>query len=145
MKEIKKFGNEPADLQMLLNNSVSNVICALVFGKRFEYDDPKFKELLNAFNFITAGNENNIFGAYNFLPFLLHLNRTGFKQLIKTIYEIDSFSQALIKDHKETFNKDDEPADYIHAFMSKKETAEADNTYTGKFRVLYKFECPACF
>ena len=35
--------------QGLLHNAVSNVICNVGFGKRFDYDDSKFKEVLNIF------------------------------------------------------------------------------------------------
>lgn len=31
----------------LLNKAVSNVITSLVFGRRFEYDDPRFLKLLD--------------------------------------------------------------------------------------------------
>lgn len=40
------FPGKPFDLQILLNNAVSNVICVLVFGNRFEYSDNEFQSLL---------------------------------------------------------------------------------------------------
>jgi len=35
---------------MILNNAVSNVICSILFGERFEYDDPVFLTLLKLLN-----------------------------------------------------------------------------------------------
>lgn len=35
---------------MILNNAVSNVICSILFGDRFEYDDPVFLTLLKLLN-----------------------------------------------------------------------------------------------
>lgn len=35
---------------MILNNAVSNVICSILFGERFEYDDPVFLTLLKLIN-----------------------------------------------------------------------------------------------
>lgn len=35
---------------MILNNAVSNVICSILFGERFEYDDPAFLTLLKLLN-----------------------------------------------------------------------------------------------
>ncbi|XP_073399237.1 cytochrome P450 2K1-like isoform X2 [Dendrobates tinctorius] len=34
------------DTHMLINSAVSNVICSIIFGKRFEYDDPTFQKLI---------------------------------------------------------------------------------------------------
>lgn len=33
----------------LINNAVSNIICCLVFGERFEYANKKFQRILQAF------------------------------------------------------------------------------------------------
>ena len=38
------------DPQYLLCNAVSNVICSVVFGKRFEYDDTDFKSHIDLIN-----------------------------------------------------------------------------------------------
>ena len=33
-----------------MNYAVSNIICAIVYGSRFEYDDPKFMAMVNRAN-----------------------------------------------------------------------------------------------
>ncbi|OBS58958.1 hypothetical protein A6R68_09917, partial [Neotoma lepida] len=37
---------QPFDPHFKINNGVSNIICSITFGKRFEYDDGQFQELL---------------------------------------------------------------------------------------------------
>ena len=37
----------PIDPECLLAVSVSNVICSLLYGRRFEHDDERFQELIN--------------------------------------------------------------------------------------------------
>lgn len=37
----------PFDPHFTINNAVSNVICSITFGDRFEYDDEKFRKLLH--------------------------------------------------------------------------------------------------
>lgn len=32
----------------LLNNAVANIICQIVFGRRFDYNDPIFQSMLNS-------------------------------------------------------------------------------------------------
>uniref|UniRef100_A0A668S2B7 Uncharacterized protein n=1 Tax=Oreochromis aureus TaxID=47969 RepID=A0A668S2B7_OREAU len=41
---------KPFNTQSLLNNAVSNIICCLVFGNRFEYTDKQFQSILQLFN-----------------------------------------------------------------------------------------------
>lgn len=37
---------EPFDPVPLLNNAVANIICQIVFGRRFDYSDHKFQSML---------------------------------------------------------------------------------------------------
>lgn len=41
---------KPFNAQLLIHNAVSNIICCLVFGERFEYSDEKYHRILKAFN-----------------------------------------------------------------------------------------------
>ena len=34
---------QPFDAKYIISSSVSNIICSVVFGRRFEYSDPDFK------------------------------------------------------------------------------------------------------
>ncbi|XP_075692296.1 cytochrome P450 2C23-like [Rhinoderma darwinii] len=45
--ELKKRAGSSIDLTYLLTLAVSNVICSIVFGERFEYEDEKFLGLLS--------------------------------------------------------------------------------------------------
>jgi cytochrome P450 len=42
---LKETKQEPFNPKVQLTNSVSNVICALIFGQRFSLSDPKFSRL----------------------------------------------------------------------------------------------------
>uniref|UniRef100_A0A3P9CSW2 Uncharacterized protein n=1 Tax=Maylandia zebra TaxID=106582 RepID=A0A3P9CSW2_9CICH len=44
----------PFNTQSLLTNAVSNIICCLVFGNRFEYTDKQFQSILQLFNEIVC-------------------------------------------------------------------------------------------
>ncbi|KAM6038267.1 LOW QUALITY PROTEIN: cytochrome P450 2G1-like [Chlamydotis macqueenii] len=48
--ELRSTQGEPFDPTYLLSCAVSNVICAMVFGKRFDYRDAEFLELLQMMN-----------------------------------------------------------------------------------------------
>ncbi|KAM7011921.1 cytochrome P450 2J1-like [Tautogolabrus adspersus] len=41
---------QPFNAQQLISNAVSNIICCLVFGDRYEYTDKRFQSILQDFN-----------------------------------------------------------------------------------------------
>nr|AGN04286.1 cytochrome P450 [Oryzias melastigma] len=47
MKEISKFQGEAFDSTLIINSAVCNVICSMVYGTHFEYDDPEFRTILS--------------------------------------------------------------------------------------------------
>ena len=47
MDYIKEQKGIAFDAKYIVSNSVSNIICSVVFGTRFEYSDPKFKNYMH--------------------------------------------------------------------------------------------------
>ena len=48
IQAVEDLEGAPADLSKLTQVSVSNNICSIIFGQRFEYDDSSFRGYLNA-------------------------------------------------------------------------------------------------
>ena len=48
--ELSKQTGQKLDLQYLITKAISNVICAIVFGHRFEYGDPAFLRSISNLN-----------------------------------------------------------------------------------------------
>ena len=48
--ELERQKGKPLDITFLMNNAISNVICNIVFGKRFEYDDKEFLQIIRFLN-----------------------------------------------------------------------------------------------
>uniref|UniRef100_A0A8C8TXT2 Cytochrome P450, family 2, subfamily j, polypeptide 13 n=1 Tax=Peromyscus maniculatus bairdii TaxID=230844 RepID=A0A8C8TXT2_PERMB len=46
VEAIGEEGGQPFDPHFKINNAVSNIICSITFGERFEYHDSQFQELL---------------------------------------------------------------------------------------------------
>lgn len=44
------FVGEPFYAKKLIHNAVSNIICCLVFGERFEYSDKQYHAILKSFD-----------------------------------------------------------------------------------------------
>lgn len=50
MDEFEKYDGKVFNVYSQLKMSVLNVICCFIFGKRFEYKDVKFKQLMDLLN-----------------------------------------------------------------------------------------------
>ncbi|KAJ0061189.1 hypothetical protein NL108_013145 [Boleophthalmus pectinirostris] len=46
LQRIKSFKGGPLDTSKIIPAALFNIICSMVFGDRFEYDDPEFKNYL---------------------------------------------------------------------------------------------------
>ena len=44
---------QPFDPHFIINNAVSNIICSITFGERFDYQDDQFQELLRLLDEVT--------------------------------------------------------------------------------------------
>ncbi|XP_036946045.1 cytochrome P450 2K1-like isoform X1 [Acanthopagrus latus] len=94
----KAFNNSQA-----ISNAASNIISAIVFGKRFEYEDPVFQAMVKrAHETIHLTGSASIL-VYNLFPWLgafIKNRRCMMKNLEKSMEEIKSITVAL----KETLN-----------------------------------------
>ncbi|XP_034631698.1 cytochrome P450 2H1-like [Trachemys scripta elegans] len=104
----------------LLHHAVSNIICSIVFGDRFDYDDQKFLTL------IKLTEENNellrsLLGQlYNFFPTLMDHIPGPHQELLKNSEELRIFVLERVKMHKDSLDLSC-PRDFIDAFLIKME------------------------
>uniref|UniRef100_A0A3P8V4C0 Cytochrome P450 2K1-like n=1 Tax=Cynoglossus semilaevis TaxID=244447 RepID=A0A3P8V4C0_CYNSE len=70
---IGSSGGEPFDTTAPLNQAVSNIICSMVYGSRFEYDDPEFTSLVNRTNRIIQLGASAKIRLYNMFPWFRKL------------------------------------------------------------------------
>ncbi|XP_031824875.1 cytochrome P450 2J2 isoform X2 [Sarcophilus harrisii] len=54
IEAIREEKGQPFDPHFQINNAVSNIICSVTFGHRFEYHDSQFRELLKSLDDITV-------------------------------------------------------------------------------------------
>uniref|UniRef100_A0A8C6WPR8 Uncharacterized protein n=1 Tax=Neogobius melanostomus TaxID=47308 RepID=A0A8C6WPR8_9GOBI len=66
----KNFKGKPLDTTQPMNQAVSNIICSMVYGSRFEYDDPKFVALVSDANRIIQIAGSPSVQIYNLFPWL---------------------------------------------------------------------------
>ncbi|XP_063322074.1 cytochrome P450 2J4-like [Pelmatolapia mariae] len=107
---------KPFNTQSLLTNAVSNIICCLVFGNRFEYTDEQFQSILQLFNEIVYLEGGVWAQIYNTLPWLMRWLPGPHQKIFTLIQKIIDFVEVKIKEHRENLNPSS-PRDYIDAFL----------------------------
>lgn len=114
MDEVDKFENKLFDIYYVLNIVVFNVICFLLFGKRFDYEDVKFKNLIKLLNkmFVFI---NLFLLVFVFLLFCFLLG-LGFYNMEKSFWDIDVFIKEIIEEYRWYFDENN-INDYVDGFL----------------------------
>ncbi|XP_034566982.1 cytochrome P450 2K1-like [Notolabrus celidotus] len=100
---IKDKNGKAFDTAQPLNQAASNIICSIVYGNRFEYDDPVFVSMVDR-----ATKNTKLMGSasvqlYNYFPRLFSWVRAR-KQLVKSAFTNRKRMTELIKSLQDTLN-----------------------------------------
>ncbi|CAH1261514.1 CYP2J2 [Branchiostoma lanceolatum] len=125
-EEILKKGDTPFNIRLLLQNAVGNVICSIVLGKRFEYEDKKFEKIMKAFD-QNLGAEQQLSALANFFPWARHIPVV--KKAIALVKENVENCMATMREdiaeHKATFDPND-IRDFIDTFLLEMRNQEGE-------------------
>ncbi|XP_075043084.1 cytochrome P450 2C23-like [Mixophyes fleayi] len=127
-EEFQKRRGVPFDPTFLLSLAVSNVICSIVFGERFDYEDKEFLsklELMQESFRIVTSPWAQIFGLAPNL--LMHIPGTHHK-VFKNFDNLKEYVMEKVKLHQSTLDENC-PRDLIDCFLIKMEQ-EKDNPTT---------------
>ncbi|XP_033067973.1 cytochrome P450 2C9 [Trachypithecus francoisi] len=120
VEELRKTNASPCDPTFILGCAPCNVICSIIFHKRFDYKDQQFLNLMEKFN------ENAkilstpwIQICNNFSPIIDYLPGTHNK-LLKNIAFVKSYILEKVKEHQESMDMNN-PRDLIDCFLIKME------------------------
>uniref|UniRef100_A0A3B3TQN2 Cytochrome P450 2G1-like n=1 Tax=Poecilia latipinna TaxID=48699 RepID=A0A3B3TQN2_9TELE len=123
-KKIKKYlamflcspPGEPFDPTILLSRTVSNVVCCLVFGQRFSYEDKHFVNLLAVIAMIVRFNSSPKGMMYNIFPWLMERLPGKQHAIFGKIEEIRDFVKTKIQEHRDSLDPSS-PRDFIDCFL----------------------------
>ncbi|KAM9232204.1 cytochrome P450 2H1-like [Leptosomus discolor] len=120
VERIRNTHEQPFNPGTFLVHAVSNIICSIVFGDRFDYEDKKF---LNLIELLEENNElQNCIQAqlYNFFPTVMEYLPGPHQKMIKNLEKVDQFTVEIIAEHQKTLDPSC-PRDFIDAFLNKME------------------------
>ncbi|KFO34693.1 Cytochrome P450 2J2 [Fukomys damarensis] len=121
---------QPFNPHFKINNAVSNVICSIIFGERFDYQDAEFQELLRLLDEANRLEASLLCQMYNFFPRIMEFLPGPHQTLFRDWDELKSFVSRVIENHKRDWNPD-EPKDFIDAYL--KEMAQHPDKTTSSF------------
>ncbi|KAI8795725.1 cytochrome P450 2U1 isoform X1 [Biomphalaria glabrata] len=124
-KELAKTNGRPCDIHNLTNMSISNVISSIIFGKRFEFIDPKFITQIEMFNDVVKLSTGVL--VLNFFPSLYYLPFDLFKgkKLVKLYFAMRDFTDEMIsevKNRHDSGNLDNYIVAYIEEMEKEKQS-----------------------
>ncbi|XP_016065741.1 PREDICTED: cytochrome P450 2D14 [Miniopterus natalensis] len=113
----------PFSPKALLNKAVSNVIASLVYGRRFEYDDPQLLKLLDCLEDSLKEEAGFLRQLLEVFPVLLHIPGLPAK-VFKAQKAFMAMMDELITEHRMTRDPAQPPRDLTDAFLDAVETAK---------------------
>uniref|UniRef100_A0A8C4WLC7 unspecific monooxygenase n=1 Tax=Gopherus evgoodei TaxID=1825980 RepID=A0A8C4WLC7_9SAUR len=113
VERLKNTHGRPFDPTLFLNHATSNVICSIVFGDRFDYEDKNFSAQENQDVFFFQSLQ-----LYNFFPTLMHYIPGPHQRIFKHFEELRKFVLERVEMHRESLEPSC-PRDFIDAFLIK--------------------------
>ncbi|XP_010149417.1 PREDICTED: cytochrome P450 2J2-like, partial [Eurypyga helias] len=106
----------PFDPHFKINNAVSNIICSITFGNRFDYNDEAFQKLLRLIDETVSLHGTIMSQLYNSFPSILKFFPGSHQTIFKNWRLLKSFVKEKIEKHKEDWNPS-ESRDFIDSYL----------------------------
>ncbi|XP_035684756.1 cytochrome P450 2C31-like isoform X1 [Branchiostoma floridae] len=117
------------DIADNLTVSSANIVCSMVFGKRYDYDDVKFVELTKIVNKMIAQlGSSQLMTVFPFLRFIPGVNSPK-RILVEGINEVHVFLRQEITKHRETLDNEN-PRDFIDLLLIELQTQDKTDCVT---------------
>ncbi|XP_070228130.1 cytochrome P450 2U1 isoform X2 [Bos mutus] len=129
-EEMQKHGDAPFNPFPIVNNAVSNIICSLCFGRRFDYTNSEFKQMLNFMSRALEVCLNTQLLLVNICSWLYYLPFGPFKELRQIEKDLTIFLKKIIKDHRESLDVEN-PQDFIDMYLLHVEEEKKNNSNSG--------------
>ncbi|KAM4808244.1 cytochrome P450 2U1 [Rhinophrynus dorsalis] len=115
-EELLKFGEKGFSPFQIISNAVSNVICSISFGKRFNYEDEEFKTMLNLMSRGLEISVNSEAILTSVFSWLYYLPLGPFRELRQIVIDITAFLKRIIEEHKISLDPEN-PRDFIDMYL----------------------------
>nr|KAF6303649.1 hypothetical protein mMyoMyo1_003582 [Myotis myotis] len=120
VEELRKTNASPCDPTFILGCAPCNVICSIIFQKRFDYKDKVFLNIMERFNENVKILSSPWIQIYNNCPALLDYFPGSQNKIFKNVDFIKSYVTEKTKEHQASLDIHN-PRDFIDYFLIKME------------------------
>uniref|UniRef100_A0A3B4D189 Uncharacterized protein n=1 Tax=Pygocentrus nattereri TaxID=42514 RepID=A0A3B4D189_PYGNA len=118
-------------IKEMLKQEVSNIICSIIFGDRFEYNDKRFAKLLEILNESIRLGGTTMAQIFNLLPIIKYF--PGPHQKIQHNFEaLKKFLLEIVEEQKKTLDPDN-PRDFTDEELKEDTTFHVENMMKSVF------------
>ncbi|XP_063793794.1 cytochrome P450 2F3-like isoform X2 [Pseudophryne corroboree] len=130
LKEFENTKGSPVNPGRFFAQSVSNVICSITFGSRFDYNDKRLKAIIESINNNFQVMSSTWGTLYNMFPDIMQYVPGPHRTIRKNFDDIYEITDEMIKNHEKTLDPNN-PRDYIDCFLikMKQEIDEPDSAF----------------
>uniref|UniRef100_A0A4X1WB90 Cytochrome P450 2J2 n=1 Tax=Sus scrofa TaxID=9823 RepID=A0A4X1WB90_PIG len=127
IQAVREENGQPFDPHFKINNAVSNIICSITFGERFDYQDDQFQELLRLLDEVTCQEPSTQCQFYNVFPRIMKFLPGPHQTLFSNWEKLKVFVARMIENHRTDWNPA-EARDFIDAYLQEIEKHKGDAT-----------------
>ncbi|XP_069313192.1 cytochrome P450 2F1 isoform X3 [Eulemur rufifrons] len=113
-----KGNGEPFDPTFVLSRSVSNIICSVLFGSRFDYNDQRLLTIIRLINDNFQIMSSPWGEMYNVFPSLLDWMPGPHRRLFQNFGCMKDLIALIVRDHQASLDPTS-PRDFIDCFLTK--------------------------
>ncbi|KAM9033443.1 cytochrome P450 2F1 [Sarcophilus harrisii] len=129
LEELKKTEGTPFDPTFVLSRSVSNIICSVIFGSRFDYEDERLLKIIHLINDNFKIMSSPWGEMYNIFPGLLQWIPGPHHRLFQNFGCMKALIDQSIHEHQARLDPSS-PSDFIDCFLIKMaEEAKSPDTH----------------
>ncbi|XP_077345204.1 cytochrome P450 2K4-like [Lithobates pipiens] len=123
----QSHGGKPFNNQTIINAAVANIVVSILMSRRFEYEDPTIKKLMDLVNDNVRLMGSPTVRLYNSFPFLMGLIPGGGKKLKENLLQLQSFTRAIFTNQRKELNVNDQ-RNLIDSFLAKQQEGKPEST-----------------
>ncbi|KAM6222122.1 cytochrome P450 2B11-like [Rhynchocyon petersi] len=125
IEELRKSQGALVDPTFFFHAITANIICSIVFGERFAYEDSEFLRLLDIFYqtfALISSLSSQVFELFS--GFLKYFPGTH-RQVYNKMQEINAFIRQSVKKHRQTLDPSN-PRDFIDVYLLRMDKEKSD-------------------
>uniref|UniRef100_A0A672FPN2 Cytochrome P450 2F2-like n=2 Tax=Salarias fasciatus TaxID=181472 RepID=A0A672FPN2_SALFA len=135
VKTLEGSIGKPFSPQVMFHNAASNIICQVLFGTRYDYDDNFIKVIVQCFTENAKMANGPWAMLYDSLPIIRNLP-LPFRKAFKNGVTVRALGRQLLTEHKKT-RVPGEPRDFLDCYLDELDKRGEDSSFSEDQLIMY--------